>query len=85
MSTMHERQHSTSPIFQGLVTGDGGKMSYIHLVCNIRRELSSDLDSYSRNKKDVTPFSHSDSVWACFPSKHHDWQGKLSESFGEAG
>lgn len=60
-------------------------MSYIHLVCNIRRELSSDLDSYSRNTKDVTPFSHSDSVRACFPSKPCDWQGKLSKSFGEAG
>lgn len=59
-------------------------MSYIHLVCNIRRELSSDLDSYSRNKKDVTPFSDSDSARACFPSKPRDWQGKLSESFGEA-
>lgn len=60
-------------------------MSYIHLISNIRRELLSDLDSYSRNKRDVTPLSHSDSVWACFPSKPHDWQSKLSESFGEAG
>lgn len=60
-------------------------MFYIHLICNIRRELSSDLDSCSKSKKDVIPLNHSDSMWACFPSKPRDWQGKLSESFGEAG
>lgn len=61
--------------FPGFVTGGGGETSYIHLVCNILRKLSSDLDSYSRSEKGVPPFGHKDSVWACFsppPLSHRD-------------